>query len=38
MIKNEGDDMGKVKDMCVAGQGREMTRSGNLKKIYKAQK
>jgi hypothetical protein len=25
MIKNEGDDMGKVEDMRVIGQGREMT-------------
>jgi hypothetical protein len=35
MIKNEGDDMGKVEDMRVIGQGREMTWSGNLKKNTK---
>jgi hypothetical protein len=38
MIKSEGVDMGKVKDMHAISQGREMTWSGNIKKKHKAQK
>jgi hypothetical protein len=38
MIKREGIDMGKVEDMRVIDQGREMTWSGNLKKKNKKQK
>jgi hypothetical protein len=35
MIKNEKDDMGKVEDIHVIGQGREMTWNGNLTKNTK---
>ncbi len=35
MIKSEGDDMGKVENMCVIGQRMDMTWNGNFKKNTK---
>jgi hypothetical protein len=32
MIQNKGDDMGKVEDMGVIGQGKEETRRENLQR------
>jgi hypothetical protein len=38
MIKNKGDDMGRVEDMGVIGQKKEETRRENLRKTTQSSK